>query len=163
MLSPDFFEADTYLPYTSDEYTFLIRWQADLDLRIGLFAASTILYKYTPMAIAYYAYTASAARISSQPGPQMPFVQGHGENWEDDGFAGQLVGNTLLACMLEKSGDGDGWTLDLSGAGTFSRTCSGDEAQGCFGCTCQFAESHRPLQVRRQEMCKRTRLARGPH
>lgn len=118
MLSPDFFEADTYLPYTSDEYTFLIRWQADLDLRIGLFAASTILYKYTPMAIAYYAYTASAARISSQPGPQMPFVQGHGENWEDDGFAGQLVGNTLLACMLEKSGDGDGWTLDLSGAGT---------------------------------------------
>ena len=116
ILSPDFFEADTYLPYTSDEYTFLIRWQADLDLRIGLFAASTILYKITPMAIAYHTYTASAARISIQQGPQMPFVQGYGDNWQDDGFAGQLVGNTFLACMLEKSGDG--WALDLSGAGT---------------------------------------------
>ena len=45
ILSPDFESAETYLPYTLDEYTFLIRWQADLDVRIALFAASTVLYK----------------------------------------------------------------------------------------------------------------------
>ena len=51
----------------------------------------------------------------------MEFVQGYGDNWQDDRFAGQLVGNTFLACMLEFSArSGDAWILDLTGAETGS-------------------------------------------
>ena len=116
ILTADFFNATTYLPYTSDEYTFLIKWQAELDVRVAEFAlAATVLSPITPMAIAHQSYTKIAETVNGDKSfPQ--FVQGYGDHWNNDTYAGQLVGHTFIACMLEATSHG--FLLDLSESGT---------------------------------------------
>ena len=100
-----------------EEYVFFIDWQADLDFRLGLFALASEVARYiTPTGLAHMAYTAIAKAITHGD-DNMEFTQGYGDNWKSDTFAGQLIGYTFLAGMLEET-DSNLLILDLSGEGT---------------------------------------------
>mmetsp|Transcript_59930 Transcript_59930/g.107683 ORF Transcript_59930/g.107683 Transcript_59930/m.107683 type:complete len:652 (+) Transcript_59930:3-1958(+) len=126
--------ASNLLPYTVDEYPFLLKWQAELDARILAFAArAKIIQKLTQIGgwvgdvIDYLAglqmsdvhakLTSAAEAVNSfSHGRQaLPFIQGYGDSWEDNFFAGQLVGNSFIACMLEAVHGG--YILDLTESG----------------------------------------------
>lgn len=116
ILSPDFFNATTFIPYAVQEYSFLIDFQADLDLRLGLFAFAVHVGGYVvPTGVAHRAYTAVAELINDDH-DGMEFTQGSGDNWKSDTFAAQLIGHTFIAGMLEPT-YGNHLILDLSGEG----------------------------------------------
>ena len=60
-----------------EEYSFLINFQADLDLRLGLFAFAVHVGGYVvPTGVAHRAYTAVAEIINDDDDDGMEFAQG---------------------------------------------------------------------------------------
>eukprot|EP00928_Gymnodinium_smaydae_P047075 TRINITY_DN31408_c0_g1_i1.p1 TRINITY_DN31408_c0_g1~~TRINITY_DN31408_c0_g1_i1.p1 ORF type:complete len:672 (+),score=70.62 TRINITY_DN31408_c0_g1_i1:79-2016(+) len=132
ILLPDFFKKVTYIPYTKAEYSFLMSWQAELDVRVGEFVTMQVSTHYLnslePVTFlngaTYHDIMLKIADEVNNLGklgePSLSFVQGNDGKWKADEFAGQYIGHSFMACLLERTSSGD-FVLDLSGNGTSTK------------------------------------------
>ncbi|CAK0843002.1 unnamed protein product [Prorocentrum cordatum] len=129
ILLPDAFSKMSFIPYSMTEYSFFINWQTNHDARQVSFmhmqiAASTAdalepvpllngaTYHDTMLKIADNVNTMNTGVEDS-----LSFVQGNEGRWKGDEFAGQYIGHSFLACILEATASGE-LVLDLSDSGT---------------------------------------------
>jgi len=115
---PDMDQIELYVPYTQDEKSFFESWQADLMLRVHTFDDKANKMKDQDLngANVHDKYHEIAVETNKEAlaVENSIWTQGHASNaWQSDAFAGQLVGHTLLASLLEKNGNE--WIFDMVG------------------------------------------------
>jgi len=110
---PDLDKIDLYVPYTQDEHSFFKDYQLDLFARLADFEVRANKLENLNGANVHDKYHDVAVETNNLAldGGTATWTQGY-NNWQSDGYAGQLVGHTLLASLLEP-GNANEWILDL--------------------------------------------------
>lgn len=120
VLMPDYNKLTSFLPYSQDEPFFIANWLLDLGLRtVQMVIKTSEAQKGLDGSTVHHTYNKLAEEVNSNSQPSnLSWVQGvPDDSWKEDDFAGQLIGHTLLASLLEGTGNNGELVLDLTGSG----------------------------------------------